>query len=131
MPRANTNLENFSLINTNYFGLMQFGVVVSTFQVRLFYQQSLVEHCRCTRLRCPRLDCPPVTVMTHVKALQAGHSSQGTSEPITPVCLVLWSYTFMIRNSTISITPCYITDYICRMTQVSTRHLALVNTVAM
>ena len=23
-----------------------------------------------------------VTVMTHVKALQAGHSSQGTSEPI-------------------------------------------------
>ena len=26
-----------------------------------------------------------VTVMTHVKPLQAGHSSQGTSEPITPV----------------------------------------------
>ena len=26
-----------------------------------------------------------VTVMTHVKALQAGHSGQGTSEPITPV----------------------------------------------
>ena len=25
-----------------------------------------------------------VTVMTHVNALQAGHSSQGTSEPITP-----------------------------------------------
>ena len=25
-----------------------------------------------------------VTVMTHVKALQAGHSSQGTSEHITP-----------------------------------------------
>ena len=25
-----------------------------------------------------------VTVMTHVKALQAGHSSQGISEPITP-----------------------------------------------
>ena len=25
-----------------------------------------------------------VTVMTYVKALQAGHSSQGTSEPITP-----------------------------------------------
>ena len=25
-----------------------------------------------------------VTVMTHVKALQAGHASQGTSEPITP-----------------------------------------------
>ena len=29
-----------------------------------------------------------VTVMTHVKALQAGHSSQGTSEPITPVYTV-------------------------------------------
>ena len=28
-----------------------------------------------------------VTVMTHVKALQAGHSSQGTSEPITPACV--------------------------------------------
>ena len=27
-----------------------------------------------------------VTVMTHVKALQAGHSSQGTSEPITGAC---------------------------------------------
>ena len=26
-----------------------------------------------------------MTVMTHIKALQAGHSSQGTSEPITPV----------------------------------------------
>ena len=26
-----------------------------------------------------------VTVMTHVKVLQAGHSSQGTSEHITPV----------------------------------------------
>ena len=25
-----------------------------------------------------------VTVMIHVKALQAGHFSQGTSEPITP-----------------------------------------------
>ena len=25
-----------------------------------------------------------VTVMTHIKVLQAGHSSQGTSEPITP-----------------------------------------------
>ena len=28
-----------------------------------------------------------VTVMTHVKALQPGHSSQGTSEPITPELL--------------------------------------------
>ena len=28
-----------------------------------------------------------VTVMTHVKALQAGHSSQGTSEPITPATI--------------------------------------------
>ena len=56
---------------------------------------------RCTRLRFPRLRLSAcmlishkghtdtiqvysVTVMTHVKALQAGHSSQGTSEPITP-----------------------------------------------
>ena len=30
-----------------------------------------------------------VTVMTHVKALQAGHSSQGTSEPITPVYFIV------------------------------------------
>ena len=29
-----------------------------------------------------------VTVMTHVKALQARHSSQGTSEPITPAILL-------------------------------------------
>ena len=28
-----------------------------------------------------------VTVMTHVKALQAGQSSQGTAEPITPALL--------------------------------------------
>ena len=28
-----------------------------------------------------------VTVMTHVKALQVGQSSQGTSEPITPVLI--------------------------------------------
>ena len=60
--------------------------------------------CRCNRLKCTRLDCPPacklpirviitpyllqvysVTVMTHVIASEAGHSSQGTSEPITPV----------------------------------------------
>ena len=28
-----------------------------------------------------------VTAITHIKALQAGHSSQGTPEPITPaVC---------------------------------------------
>ena len=33
-----------------------------------------------------------VTVMTHVKALQAGNSSQGTSEPITPA--VLWYYVY-------------------------------------
>ena len=30
-----------------------------------------------------------VTVMTHVKALEAGQSSQGTSEPITPALLPL------------------------------------------
>ena len=36
-----------------------------------------------------------VTVMTHVKALQAGHSIQGTSEPITPVLqgYILQGYT--------------------------------------
>ena len=39
-----------------------------------------------------------VTVMTHVKALQAGHSSQGTSEPITPV-LDLWTnIIFLLRK---------------------------------
>ena len=34
-----------------------------------------------------------VTVMTHVKALQAGHSSQGTSEPISPASRVSASRT--------------------------------------
>ena len=29
-----------------------------------------------------------VTAMTHVKSLQAGHSSQGTSKPITPAPVV-------------------------------------------
>ena len=37
-----------------------------------------------------------VTVMTHVKALQAGHSSQGTSEPITPELLFFDNYFFEI-----------------------------------
>ena len=32
-----------------------------------------------------------VTVMTHVKALQARHSSQGTSEPITPGHTTRWA----------------------------------------
>ena len=46
-----------------------------------------------------------VTVMTHVKALQAGHSSQGTSEPITPVAMdSVWQDPFdsqpMLRNPT-------------------------------
>ena len=35
-----------------------------------------------------------VTVMTHVKALQAGHSSQGTSEPITPVAFHIRHFWF-------------------------------------
>ena len=30
-----------------------------------------------------------VTVMTNVKVLQAGHSSQGTSEPITPATVIV------------------------------------------
>ena len=36
-----------------------------------------------------------VTVMTHVKALQAGHSSQGTSEPITPA---LFHYGLIVQD---------------------------------
>ena len=39
-----------------------------------------------------------VTVMTHVKALQAGHSSQGTSEPITPVQYDLIGSSYIIYN---------------------------------
>ena len=68
---------------------------------RLFTQSSSTQHRGV--LRCPRLarlsacmliphvkghtdtiQVYSVTAMTHVKALQAGHSSQGTSEPITP-----------------------------------------------
>ena len=42
-----------------------------------------------------------VTVMTHVKALQAGHSSQGTSEPITPGLefVASWSARIMEERS--------------------------------
>ena len=40
-----------------------------------------------------------VTVMTHVKALQAGHSSQGTSEPITPALTRWRSSTSLCRLS--------------------------------
>ena len=43
-----------------------------------------------------------VTVMTHVKALEAGHSSQGTSEPITPVTTklaILDSVVFYISST--------------------------------
>ena len=43
-----------------------------------------------------------VTVMTHVKALQAGHSSQGTSEPITPALVIICqagkSYNLLING---------------------------------
>ena len=38
-----------------------------------------------------------VTVMTHVKALQAGHSSQGTSEPITPVIKIEHNCTYRLQ----------------------------------
>ena len=31
-----------------------------------------------------------VAVMTHIKVLDAGQSSQGTSEPITPVIVDAW-----------------------------------------
>ena len=43
-----------------------------------------------------------VTVMTHVKALQAGHSSQGTSEPITPV-LFMRKIVVIMNNNQVSI----------------------------
>ena len=36
--------------------------------------------------------------MIHVKALEAGQSSQGTSEPITPVCQVRMSDTETTEN---------------------------------
>ena len=38
----------------------------------------------CHRSHTDTIQVYSVTVMTHAKALQAGHSSQGTSEPITP-----------------------------------------------
>ena len=41
-----------------------------------------------------------VTVMTHGKALQAGQSSQGTSEPITPAQMVCSSSNRFISNHT-------------------------------
>ena len=63
-------------------------------------------HYRCTKRKCPRLDYRmyvnshnhniqvySVTVMTHVKALQAGLSSQGTSQPITPAHKLMRSST--------------------------------------
>ena len=44
-----------------------------------------------------------VTVMTHVKALQAEHSSQGTSEPVTPALpLQHISFRFTIIDYTIT-----------------------------
>ena len=39
-----------------------------------------------------------VTVMTHVNALQAGHSSQGTSEPITPATTVQSLFLALYQN---------------------------------
>ena len=46
-----------------------------------------------------------VTVMTHVKALQAGHSSQGTSEPITPGRLVDYRRQFERTTRTVGEDP--------------------------
>ena len=51
-----------------------------------------------------------VTVMTHVKALQAGHSSQGTSEPITPAPMN--QMVASDNDMLLYITICYITIYI-------------------
>ena len=56
-----------------------------------------------------------MTVMLHVKALEAGQSSQGTSEPITPALLIklttlryiLMHMTVMYRTST----DTYIIEY--------------------
>ena len=59
-----------------------------------------------------------VTVMTHVKALQAGHSSQGTSEPITPGREILKrrpSVTFSFRTVTHSTLILYTLQYIPRI----------------
>ena len=47
-----------------------------------------------------------VTVMTHVKALQAGHSSQGTSEPITPGQVSAGDNYHFVKFSTISYIIC-------------------------
>ena len=49
-----------------------------------------------------------VTVMTQVKALQAGHSSQGTSEPITPVINVILFDTYPITIESVWIGDNYI-----------------------
>ena len=66
-----------------------------------------------------------VTVMTHVKALQAGHSSQGTSEPIIPGLLLLVNYRekdrysyFLCQFLTISRYPFDI-PYHCKMTMLT------------
>ena len=47
-----------------------------------------------------------VTVMTHVKALQAGHSSQGTSEPITPGCAGLYRVHTGVMPESAVLAPC-------------------------
>ena len=51
-----------------------------------------------------------VTVMTHVKALQAGHSNQGTSEPITLAATNSWQHIYspITVNSSISVRNIYI-----------------------
>ena len=50
-----------------------------------------------------------VTVMTHVKALEAGHSSQGTSEPITQalVAHIFPNITFSAACLILLRKPCY------------------------
>ena len=47
-----------------------------------------------------------VTVMTHVKALQAGHSSQGTSEPITPVFVLVFLCRYGYPHSVLARVDC-------------------------
>ena len=48
-----------------------------------------------------------VTVMTHVTALQAGHSSQGTSEPITPAMSLRTVWGYMVKSAKCNFHLCY------------------------
>ena len=51
--------------------------------------------------------------MTHVKALQAGHSSQGTSEPITPAQIILTVASCMYGGSRQRISQIQVSTRFC------------------